>query len=101
MLSNNPEASLTYLRDFGTRYPDSVYANDATLAYAKALLATNRPAEAVQVLAHRRRRRRRGRIPAGQGVCAERTRPHWRRSAAARLLQLPDELSRPTWPRAT
>ena len=51
--SNNPQASLTYLRDFGTRYPDSVYANDAMLAYAKALLATNRPAEAVQVLAHR------------------------------------------------
>ena len=50
--SNNPEASLTYLRDFGTRFPDSVYANDAMLAYAKALLATNRSAEAVQVLAH-------------------------------------------------
>jgi soluble lytic murein transglycosylase len=51
--SNSPEASLTYLRDFGSRYPDSVYANDAMLAYAKALLATNRPAEAVQVLAQR------------------------------------------------
>lgn len=53
VLSNSPEASLAYLRDFGTRYPDSVYANDAVLAYARALLATNRPAEAVQVLAHR------------------------------------------------
>jgi len=52
VLNNNPEESLTYLRDFGTRYPDSVYENDATLAYAKALLATKRPAEAVQVLAH-------------------------------------------------
>jgi outer membrane protein assembly factor BamD (BamD/ComL family) len=30
VLSNNPESSLTYLRDFGTRFPDSVYANDAT-----------------------------------------------------------------------
>src|SRR5271169_5617899 len=50
VLSNNPESALTYLRDFGTRYPDSVYANDATLAYAKALLATSRSAEAVQVL---------------------------------------------------
>lgn len=53
ILSNNAESALTYLRDFGTRFPDSVYANDATLAYARALLATNRPAEAVQVLAHR------------------------------------------------
>ncbi len=51
--SNSPEASLTYLRDFGTRYPDSVYANDAVLSYAKALMATNRPSEAVQVLLHR------------------------------------------------
>jgi soluble lytic murein transglycosylase len=50
--SNNSETALTYLRDFGARYPDSVYANDAMLAYAKALLATNRPAEAVQLLAH-------------------------------------------------
>ncbi len=40
------------MRDFGTRYPDSVYANDAMLAYARALLATNRSAEAVQVLSH-------------------------------------------------
>ena len=53
ILSNDAESAMTYLRDFGTRYPDSVYANDATLAYARALLATNRPAEAVQVLAHR------------------------------------------------
>ena len=53
LTSNSPEASLTYLRDFGSRYPDSVYANDAMLAYAKALLATNRPADAVQVLAQR------------------------------------------------
>src|SRR5271169_3852382 len=51
--SNNPEAALTYLRDFGSRYPDSVYANDALLAYARGLLATNRPSEAVQVLSHR------------------------------------------------
>jgi soluble lytic murein transglycosylase len=50
--SNNPEASLTYLRDFVARYPDSVYGTDATLAYARALLATNRPAEAVQALSH-------------------------------------------------
>ena len=50
--SNNPEAALNSLRDFGTRYPDSVYSNDAMLAYSKALLATNRPAEAVQLLAH-------------------------------------------------
>ena len=53
VLSNNPEPAITYLKDFGTRYPDSVYANDAILAYARALLATNRSAEAVQLLAHR------------------------------------------------
>ena len=52
VLSNNPESALTYLRDFGTRYPDSVYANDALIAYARALLATNRSAEAVQALSH-------------------------------------------------
>jgi soluble lytic murein transglycosylase len=53
VLSNNPESSLTYLRDFGTRFPDSVYANDATLAYARALLATNRSESAIQVLSKR------------------------------------------------
>jgi soluble lytic murein transglycosylase len=50
--SNNPQASLNYLKDFGTRYPDSVYANDAMLAYAKALLATDRATEASQLLSH-------------------------------------------------
>lgn len=50
VLSNHPEASFTYLRDFGTRFPDSLYARDATVAYAKALLATNRSAEAVHLL---------------------------------------------------
>ena len=50
LLSNNPESALTYLRDFGTRFPDSVYADDATLAYARALLATNRSETAIQVL---------------------------------------------------
>ena len=33
--SNNPEESLAYLRDFGTRFPDSLYAHDALIAYAK------------------------------------------------------------------
>ena len=52
--SNSPEASFTYLRDFGARFPDSLYAHDATIAYAKALLATNRPTEAIHLLeAHR------------------------------------------------
>jgi len=50
VLSNNAESALTYLRDFGTRFPDSVYATDATLAYGRALLATNRSDTAVQVL---------------------------------------------------
>jgi soluble lytic murein transglycosylase len=54
VLSNNPEESMAYLRDFGTRFPDSLYSHDATIAYAKALLALNQPSEAVGVLeAHR------------------------------------------------
>ena len=43
VLSNNPEESLAYLRDFGTRFPDSLYSHDATIANAKALLAINQP----------------------------------------------------------
>jgi soluble lytic murein transglycosylase len=50
VLSNNPEESMAYLRDFGTRFPDSLYSHDATIAYAKALLALNQPSEAVRVL---------------------------------------------------
>jgi len=50
VLSNQPEESFTYLRDFAARYPDSVYAHDAVIAHAKALLADNRPAEAVRLL---------------------------------------------------
>ena len=54
MLSNSPEESFAYLRDFGTRFPDSLYAHDATISYAKALLATSRPTEAIRMLeAHR------------------------------------------------
>ena len=53
LASNAPESALTYLRDFGTRYPDSVYSNDALLVYAKALLATKQPSEAIQVLSRR------------------------------------------------
>jgi soluble lytic murein transglycosylase len=52
--SNNPEESFAYLRDFGTRFPDSLYAHDALISYARALLATNRSKEAIRVLeAHR------------------------------------------------
>ena len=54
VLSNNPEESLAYLRDFGARFPDSLYSHDALISYAKALLATNRSSEAVRILeAHR------------------------------------------------
>ncbi|HEY5174405.1 MAG TPA: transglycosylase SLT domain-containing protein [Terriglobales bacterium] len=54
VLSNNPEDSFAYLRDFGTRFPDSLYGHDALIAYARTLLATNQPAEAVRTLqAHR------------------------------------------------
>jgi soluble lytic murein transglycosylase len=48
--SNSPASSITYLRDFGARFPDSVYTHDATIAYARALLATNQPAEAIHLL---------------------------------------------------
>ena len=48
--SNSPDASFTYLRDFGTRFPDSLYTHDATIAYARALLATNQPAETIRLL---------------------------------------------------
>ncbi len=52
--SNNPEESFAYLRDFGTRFPDSLYAHDALISYARALLATNRSKEAIRLLeAHR------------------------------------------------
>ncbi len=54
VLSNNPAASLVYLRDFGTRFPDSLYEHDAMISYARALLALNRPAEVIRLLeAHR------------------------------------------------
>jgi len=52
--SNSPEASFTYLRDFGARFPDSLYAHDATIAYARALLATNRPTEVIRLLEEHR-----------------------------------------------
>ena len=54
VLSNSPESSVTYLRDFGTRFPDSLYTHDATIAYAKALLATNQPTAAVHLLENHR-----------------------------------------------
>ena len=50
VLSDHPEAAFTYLRDFGARFPDSLYEHDAVLAYTRALLATNRPAEAIKLL---------------------------------------------------
>jgi len=54
VLSNNAEESLVYLRDFGSRFPDSLYDHDATIAYAKALLALDRPSDAIKLLeAHR------------------------------------------------
>jgi soluble lytic murein transglycosylase len=54
VLSNNAEESLAYLRDFGTRFPDSLYAHEAIIANAKALMVLNQPTEAIRVLeAHR------------------------------------------------
>jgi len=50
LMGNNPEEALAYLHDFGTRFPDSLYDHDATISYAKALLALNRPADAIKVL---------------------------------------------------
>ena len=95
VLSNNPEESFAYLRDFGTRFPDSLYDHDATIAYAKALLATNRPSEAIQSAGGASRaRQRRNRIFPRQGLCAERPRPQRRGDPAARLLRLRHQLSR-------
>jgi len=52
--SNNPEEALAYLRDFGTRFPDSLYDHEAVISYARALLALNRPSDAIKLLeAHR------------------------------------------------
>src|SRR5208283_411840 len=48
--SNNPEESFAYLRDFGARFPDSLYAHDALISYARALLATNRWNETIRLL---------------------------------------------------
>ena len=50
VMSNNPEESLAYLRDFGTRFPDSLYDHDAMISYAKALLALDRPSDAIRLL---------------------------------------------------
>ena len=54
VLSNDPEESLAYLRDFGTRFPDSLYEHEATIANAKALMALNQPTEAIRMLEARR-----------------------------------------------
>lgn len=54
VLSNNSEEALAYLRDFGARFPDSLYTHDAMISYAKALLALNQPSAAIRLLqAHR------------------------------------------------
>src|SRR5579875_406513 len=54
VLSNHAEESLVYLRDFGARFPDSLYDHDAMISYAKALLALNQPSEVIHLLqAHR------------------------------------------------
>ncbi len=54
VLSNQPDESLVYLRDFGARFTDSLYDHDAMISYAKALLALNQPSEAIRLLqAHR------------------------------------------------
>jgi len=54
LLSNNPSESLAYLRDFGTRFPDSLYDQDAIIAYSKALLQMNQPNDVIRLLeAHR------------------------------------------------
>ena len=71
VLSNNPEESLAYLRDFGTRFPDSLYDHDAMIADAKAMLALNQPAETIRLLeAHRMPGQRRDRIlPGAKPTC--------------------------------
>ncbi len=44
------DAAVATLRDFDNKYPDSLFLRDAMDVYAGALLASNRPAEAVSVL---------------------------------------------------
>ncbi len=46
--------TITTLKDFATRYPDSVFARDAALIYGNALLAQDQAREAVSVLEARR-----------------------------------------------
>ncbi len=93
--SNNPEEAFAYLRDFGTRFPDSLYAHDALISYARALLATNRSAEAVRAAGGAPRAgQRRDRILSRQSLRAEWSGPHRSGDSAPSLLQLCDQLHR-------
>ncbi len=94
VLSNQPEASFTYLRDFAARYPDSLYAHDAMIAYAKALLASNRPAEAVKLLQAYRGSGSEAEYYLGKAYVPERTGPGGRGTDAPHLLRLRHQLPR-------
>ena len=95
MASNNPEESFAYLRDFGTRFPDSLYAHDALISYARALLATNRSSEAIRLLeAHRAPASAETEYFLGKAYVQNGQGRDWGRGLAACLLQLRDQLHR-------
>ena len=48
------EQAIAILRDFPTKYPDSIFAREAAIVYANALIATGDPQQAVAVLSRNR-----------------------------------------------
>ena len=94
VLSNSPEESLAYLRDFGTRFPDSLYTTTRRSRTRRRcwppIVRRGDPTAGGASLA----RQRRDRVLPRQSLCAERAGPQRSRDPAARLLQLRDELHR-------
>ncbi len=48
--SGDYPSALEHLRDFDTRYPESLHSHEALIAFANASLNANRPADAIQAL---------------------------------------------------
>jgi len=53
--SADPQNAIATLRDFDTKYPDSLLRNDALVVYANALLTTGKPEEAITAIEQRRK----------------------------------------------
>ncbi|MBV9610098.1 MAG: transglycosylase SLT domain-containing protein, partial [Acidobacteria bacterium] len=53
--SGDPEDAIATLRDFHEKYPDSLLRNDALGVYANALLAANKPEEAIAAIEQKRK----------------------------------------------